>query len=996
MKPSPTVFTIPAGVSFVDALVAGIRARHGDDPVALSALIVLLPTRRACRALRDAFLRASGGRPTLLPSLRPIGDVDEDELLLGFAGDDGSDLAAALDLAPALSPMRRRLLLSQLILRKQPGTPPDQALFLAGELTRLLDQMQIEEVPFEALRNIVPADLATHWQGVLEFLTILSQHWPAMLQEQGAQDSAVRRSKLLDAQAAAWEANPPPGPVIAAGSTGTVPAAARLMRSIGRLPQGCIVLPGLDVEMAEETWAQVDPAHPQFAMKTLLDRLGVTRSVVEPWQGEPKQPSRVALIAEAMKPAPAWAERSAAHIGDDACTGLYRLDCANPEEEARAIALALRESLETPGRTAALVTPDRALARRVAAELGRWNIAIDDSAGVPLALTPTGTFLRLSASMVAEELAPIPLLAALKHPLAAGGVAPGLFRARVRRLDRVVLRGPRPAAGFAGLRAALDAKEKDRPREVAVLRPWLDDVQKLAEPFVAAVQGEAADLTALLRAHIEFAEKLAATSDKPSARSRLWSNDDGEAAALWVEELLRVADGGASPRFSGRHYPLVLNELMAGVSVRPRYPKHPRLQIWGPLEARLQQPDVVILGGLNEGMWPPEAPTDAWMSRPMRAKAGLPPPERRTGLAAHDFAQAATAATVLLTRATKVDGAPTVPSRWLDRLDAVLSGHDIRLADAPWLHWQQQLVSPAAVEPLAPPAPKPPVEKRPRRLAATTIETWVRDPYAVYAKHILRLRALDPIDSDPDARERGQIIHDAIDRFLRTGIDMGSPDAVQQMLDLGRESFRDLLALPGVWAFWWPRFERIAAWFVANEREQRTRARLVASEVKGGCDIVAPGGVFRAMATADRIDRLHGGGLAVIDYKTGSVPQSGDIERGFSPQLPIEGMIAADGGFDGVAAEPVVELTYWRLSGLAQAGEVKPAVKTAEAVDALITDLRDGLAAFVAAFDDRAMPYRSRPRPEFAPRYSDYDHLARVREWSAGPGEDEMIAVVPR
>lgn len=994
MKAAPTVFTIPAGVSFVDALVAGIRARHGDDPVALSSLIVLLPTRRACRALRDAFLRASGGRPTLLPSLRPIGDVEEDELLLGFAGDEGADLAAALDLAPALSPMRRRLLLSQLILRQKPGTPPDQALFLAGELTRLLDQMQIEEVPFEALRNIVPADLASHWQDVLEFLTILSQHWPALLQAQGAQDSAVRRNKLLDAQASAWETNPPAGSVIAAGSTGTVPAAARLLRTIGRLPQGCIVLPGLDVAMPEETWAQVDPAHPQFAMKTLLDRLGIPRAAVEPWQGEAKQPPRVALIAEAMKPAPAWAARSSVPIGADACDGLYRLDCTNPEEEARAIALALRESLETPGRTAALVTPDRALARRVAAELRRWNIAIDDSAGVPLALTPAGTFLRLSAAMIAEELAPIPLLAALKHPLAAGGAAPGLFRARVRRLDRVVLRGPRPAAGFAGLHDALAAKERDRPREVAVLRPWLDELQALAAPFVAAVQDSEIDLTALLRTHIEFAERLAATSDKPAARSRLWSNDDGEAAALWVEELLRVADGGASPRFAGRHYPMVLHELMAGIGVRPRYPKHPRLQIWGPLEARLQQPDVVILGGLNEGTWPPEAPTDAWMSRPMRAKAGLPPPERRTGLAAHDFAKAATAPTVLLTRATKVDGAPTVPSRWLDRLDAVLSGRNLRLAAAPWLRWQHQLVSPDSVTPLAPPAPTPPVERRPRRLAATTVETWVRDPYAVYAKHMLRLRALDPIDSDPDARERGQIIHDAIDRFLRSSVDMTSPDAVQHMLDLGREAFRDLLALPGVWAFWWPRFERIAAWFVLNEREQRARARLVASEVKGAREIAAPGGAFHVVATADRIDRLHAGGLVVIDYKTGSVPLAGDIDKGFSPQLPIEGMIAADGGFEGVPAEPVRELAYWRLSGLAQAGEVRPAAK--RPADELIADLRGGLAAFVAAFDDRAMPYRSRPRPEFGPRYSDYDHLARVREWSAGPGEDEMIAVVPR
>ena len=998
MKPVPTVFTVLAGVSFVDALVAGIRARHGTDPVALSHLIVLLPTRRACRALRDAFLRASGGRPTLLPSLRPIGDVDEDELLLGFAGDEGVELAAALDLAPALSPMRRRLLLSQLILRRQPETPPDQALFLAGELTRLLDQMQIEEVSFDALQDIVPVDLAEHWREVLQFLQILSVHWPEMLREQGAQDAAVRRSKLLDAQAAAWETHPPAGPVIAAGSTGTVPAAARLLRVIGRLPEGCVVLPGLDVAMAEATWEQIDPAHPQFAMKHLLDRLGVARATVETWQAPglaPAPAARVALIAEALKPAPAWAEPSTAEIADDACAGLYRLDCANPEEEARAIALALREALETPGRTAALVTPDRALARRVAAELGRWNIAIDDSAGVPLALTTAGTFLRLSASMVAEELAPIPLLAALKHPLAAGGIPVGRFRSQVRRLDRALLRGPRPAAGFAGLQAALDAPGR-RPRDVLVLRPWLQEVERIAAPFMALVAAAAVDLTDLLRAHIEFAQALAAVSDKAGARSRLWGNDDGEAAALWLEELLRVAGSGASPRFAGRHYPMVLTELMAGVSVRPRYPKHPRLHIWGPLEARLQQPDVVVLGGLNEGTWPPEVATDAWMSRPMRAKAGLPAPERRTGLAAHDFAQAATAPIVLLTRATKVDGAPTVPSRWLDRLDAVLSGRGIGLAPAPWLQWQHELVSPGSVQPLPPPAPKPPVAKRPRQLSATAVEAWVRDPYAVYAKHILRLRALDPIDADPDARERGQIIHAAIDAFLRSDPDVTSPDAVQRMLDAGQVAFNDLLALPGVWAFWWPRFGRIATWFIENERVHRTRARLAGSEIKGASEIAGPAGPFRITATADRIDRLLDGGLAVIDYKTGGIPSPADILAGFSPQLAIEGMIALGGGFDGIAADRVLELAFWKLSGLAEAGSTKAAAKTQPETEALIVDLRAGLTGFIAAFDDLGMPYRSRPRPDFGPRYSDYDHLARVREWSAGPGEDEMVAVVPR
>ncbi len=1001
MKPTPTVYTVPAGVAFVDALVAGIRQRTGNDPERIAALTVLLPTRRACRSLRDAFLRLSDGRPTLLPTLRPIGDVEEDELVLSVVEQawEGDDATAALDLAPALSPLRRRLLLSRLILRLKPETPPDQALFLAGELARLLDQMQIEEVGFEGLKDIVPAELAVHWQEVLTFLEILSVSWPAVLLDEGVQDPAVRRSKLLDAQAKLWEAHPPPGPVIAAGSTGTVPATARLLRLVGRLPDGCVVLPGLDLAMPDSSWDRIDPTHPQFAMKHLLDRLGVARVGVEEWAAPDvaaAPAARVALLAEALKPAPAWAEPSDVTFPDNAGTGLYRVDCANPEEEARAIALALRQALEEPGRTAALVTPDRALARRVTAELGRWNIAVDDSAGVPLALTTAGTFLRLTASMVAEELAPIDLLAALKHPLAAGGMESWAFRRRARRLDHLVLRGPRPAAGFAGLLKALDALAERRPSDVAELKPWLQNLAALAAPLIGVVSDDETDMVALLRAHIQFAEALAADSDKPGAGLRLWSNDDGEAAAVWLEELLRVAGAGASPQFAGRHYPMVLHELMAGVNVRPRYPKHPRLHIWGPLEARLQQADVVILSGLNEGTWPPQATTDAWMSRPMRSKVGLPMPERRIGLAAHDFAQAAAAPMVVLTRATKVDGAPTVPSRWLDRLDAVLGGSSLSLPAAPWLAWQRKLVDPEEVRPIAPPAPTPPIAKRPRLLSATTIETWVRDPYGVYAKHILRLRALDPIDSDPDARERGQVIHHAIDTFLKSDVDVLSPDALPRMMESGAKAFSTLLTLPGVWAFWWPRFQRIAAWFIDNERAQRTRALLAASEVKGGVDIAAPAGIFRIEARADRIDRLRDGGLAVIDYKTGGLPSSADVQQGFAPQLAVEGLIALRGGFPNIAAERVLELAFWKLSGLGDGGEIKKAAKTPQATEALIADLDAGLGEYIAAFDDLAMPYRSRPRPDFGPRYSDYDHLARVREWSAGPGEDEMVAVVPR
>jgi ATP-dependent helicase/nuclease subunit B len=889
------------------------------------------------------------------------------------------------------------LLLARLI-QAQQNIATDQALFLAGELAHLLDQMKIEEVPFAALNGIVPADLAGHWQEVLTFLAIVSEHWPRVLQAEGVMDAAERRSKLLDAQATLWSARPPADPIVAAGSTGTVPATARLLRVVGRLPEGCVVLPGLDTAMPDSSWDAVDATHPQFAMKQLLAALGVARAGVDRWPapgvGEELTP-RVALLAEVLKPAVAWAQPNAAKIRPDATRGLYRLDCANPEEEARAIALALREALETPGRTAALVTPDRKLARRVTAELGRWAIAIDDSAGTPLSLTGVGTFLRLTATMIAEDVAPVPLLAALKHPLAAGGMDTIECRRLVRRLDRRYLRGPRPAAGFAGLRQALAVGATAHADDAAELLPLLERLERLADPFVVAVAAPAVSLADLVRVHVRFAEALAANSAAPDAGLRLWSGDDGEAAALWLEEFLRVAEASAALPFTGKHYPMVLTEMMAGVVVRPRFARHPRLHIWGPLEARLQQADVVVLGGLNEGTWPGEVAADAWMSRPMRAKAGLPPLERRVGLAAHDFAQAAAAPTVLLTRATKVDGVPTVPSRWLDRLAAVLKGGRTALPAAPWQRWQAALVDAGPPRPLGAPAPTPPVERRPRTLSATRIETWVRDPYAIYARYVLDLRALDSIDADPSGRDRGKIVHAAVDAFLKSGLDANAPDAVARIIEAGRAKFADWLARPGVWAFWWPRFQRAAAWLIEHQRSERTHARLAQSEVKGIATIAAPAGPFRVEATADRIDRLRDGGLAVIDYKTGGVPSTADVAEGFAPQLPIEGMIAEAGGFEGVAAGRVMELLFWKLSGVGEGGESWSVGDTPDDVAKIIADLRTGLGAFVAAFDDAAMPYRSRPRPEFGPRFSDYDHLARVREWSAATNEDDRIALVP-
>ncbi|MHA1114122.1 MAG: double-strand break repair protein AddB, partial [Alphaproteobacteria bacterium] len=595
MSGAPSVYSIPAGVPFVDALAAGLLARAGGDPLALARMTVLLPTRRACRALTGAFLRRTEGAATLLPVLRPIGEVDEDELAL--AAGDFAGLGESADPPPTIPETRRRLFLARLILKGdwalggratgRGALTADQAAALAQELARFLDQAQTQRLDLDRLAGLVPEEYADHWRVTLDFLRLIGAHWPRILETEGCLDPAHRRNLLLDAQVAAWGRAPPADPVIAAGSTGSIPATADLLKCVAGLAQGCVVLPGLDRDTDADSWQGLGPTHPQAGLARLLAHLGIDRDAVSDWPAPELDAAaarghmRFRLVAEALLPPAAtaiWRDRP---VPEAATAGLLRIDCASAQEEAATIALVLRRALNEPGKTAALITPDRGLARRVAAELRRWDIEIDDSAGTPLARTPPGAFLRLAAACLAEDAAPVPLLALLKHPLAAGGLA-------------TILRGPRPGPGFAGLDRALKAVK------AAELKAWLTPIAKAAKPFARLLGRPSVALVDILRAHVAFAEALAA-SDADTGAEGLWSGEAGEAAAEFIADLNDAA--GALGQLSGAAYPALLDELLAGRAVRPRFGAHPRLFVWGLLEARLQQADLVVLGGLNEGSW---------------------------------------------------------------------------------------------------------------------------------------------------------------------------------------------------------------------------------------------------------------------------------------------------------------------------------------------------------------------------------------------------------
>ncbi len=974
--------TIPPHVPFLDALARWWLEQRGEDPLAVADGLILLPTRRAARALSDAFLRCANGRSLLLPRIGALGALDEAPLAL----------AGALDLPPAVPDATRLAVLTRLVmaLGGQHGAPTtaDRAWPLAAELARLLDEAHRAEVDLSvALPDAAEAGYAEHWTRTITFLQIVTQAWPEWLRDNGLMDNAERGVRLLDAQIAAWSEQAPGFPVVVAGTTGGIKSVARLIQAVATLPSGTVILPGVDLDMRDEVWDALEEGHPQAGLRRLLFSLSATRGDVTPWPETQAAvpPGRCRTVWRSLLPAPAlglWREPFVPDV-----EGMERLEPADQQEEAVAIALALRNALQQPHTRAALVTPDRQLAGRVAAELGRYGVTVDDSAGEPLTETPPGAFLRLLARAVADALSPVALLSVLKHPLAALGLAPAACRLAARTLERACLRGPAPAPGLSGLRAVVEREARDTG-----LVDLLDRLGARLDPIVRIALRPDATPAEALRALIQCAEAMAETNELSGA-VRLWSREEGEALAEHLTQLQAALP--VLPAQPVSTLPGLLDASMEGAVVRSRRAlrgrdgaEHPRVAILGLLEARLQSADLLVLGGLAETVWPPATDPGPWMSRPMRIAAGLPSPEDRVGQMAHDFAMMACAAPgIVLSCPRRRDGAPAVPARWLVRLEAFLAGYGTRLPVHPGASWARLLDQPAGPpRPATPPQPRPPVAARPRVLSVTAIETWLRDPYAIYARHILRLRALDPLEQSADAADYGTIVHSAIAAFLGR-LPATYPPHAARLLRAEMDRALDEAALRPALAAWWrPRLARIADWVAEAERDRRLSGprATVASELLGEWLVPCAGQPFRLRGRADRIERQADGSLSILDYKTGVVPSTGQVEQGLAPQLPLEAAMAAAGVFGPELVGRASELTYWHLTGGFVPGKVHElfrgdAERTAQAAD----HAQQKLCALIQAFDNPARAYVSQPNPGEAPRFSDYVQLARVAEWAA-------------
>jgi ATP-dependent helicase/nuclease subunit B len=1023
------IFSIPAGAPFLASLarallngelVAGFPGAGG--PLALADATIYVPTRRAARALGEALRQASGGPSLILPRIAPLGAFEPTQDGLLFEEPDSIREAPA-----AVSELGRRMVLAQLARawgRALKGAivsidasgkrrfdidesplvidGPAQAFALAADLAGLIDDMTIEEIPWERLEALAPGDFDAYWRITLDFLKIAAVRWPAHLREHGLVDRAARGAMLVEDEIASLTARS--GPVIVAGSTGARRATAKLIGAVARAPQGAVVLPDLDLALDELSWRMIGEeavaTHPQAGLSRLLKAIGATRDDVREIGVVPQAlRSRAAMTSEALRPANStdlWRSRALPPDKiEEALADVSVIEAADEGEEALALAIVLREVLETPGKCAALITPDLGLTRRVKAELGRWGVDVEDSAGRTLGETPAGVFARLILAAALSQ-APLDLLALVTHPLARLRRAPRSIAAAARALEIGALRGVTPASGLSNperviraARAASDGEREDDARRRLSEEDWRDAESLLRDALTGlaplAALSPKAPLEARIAAHRAMLEAFCRAED---GADLLRATPDGATLLDLLDEWREAAP----PDFAleASDYGALFDLVAAGQSAPETSRPASRLQILGLLEARLLAFDMALIAGLDETIWPPAAETDAFLNRPMRAALGLSEPERRIGQTAHDFVAALGAPQAILSRARKRDGAPTVASRFLQRIAAAAGEASFSAAlkrGEAYLALARRIDRPIATARAERPTPKPPATLRPKALSVTRIETLRRDPYAIFAERILRLKPLDPIGARVGPREIGVLSHAALREFSE-GLPLraSSLEERQRLMRIARGKFATVLEDDSFRLLNWPRIEQGLDFFLGYDRQRLPFTARLLNEEQGRLAIGLSGGAeFVLSAVADRIEILEDGSISLVDFKTGAMPGVSEVRVGFSPQLTLEAAMIARGAFKNAPGRMPADARYLKLGG-ADGGAIRELNFGDEAFADVVEEHYGALLQLLEQFADEDTPYLSRPYPKFLGAKGVYDHLARVKEWSASGG----------
>ena len=975
-RPSPRLYGLPPGADFAREVVDGLTRRlQGQAPEALAKVTLLVNTRRMQRRMLEIF---GQGPARLLPRVRLITDLAFDP--------------AAARLPLPVPPLRRRLELSQLVselLVREPDLAPRAALFdLSDSLARLIDEMQGEGVSPEVIAGLDVTDQSGHWARSLQFLGIAQRFFGS---DDDAPDVEARQRMAILQLIARWGSTPPADPVIVAGSTGSRGTTALLIDAVARLPLGAVILPGFDSDLSQGNWDRLDDAmtaedHPQFRFRRIMDRLGLTASDVQPWQDIPAPcPARNKLISLSLLPAPVtdqWRSDGPALGNLDLATrDVTLIEAPSPRAEAEVIALRLRQAV-AEGITAALITPDRGLTRQVAAALDRWHLVPDDSAGVPLSLSPPGRFLRQVADLAGQKVTAEALLSLLKHPLChSDGTDRGQHLLRSRELELSLRRYGPPFPDATSL-AAWANRSGPHDAGRVVWAQWLGDlIERVSEV-------SASPLSDLVSQHLTLAEALAAGPGQSGA-GELWDAAAGRVARDTCADLVLHAPAGGT--MSPRDYAALFASVIGGAVVRDRDKGHPQILIWGTLEARVQGADLVILGGMNEGIWPETPAPDPWLNRSLRQKAGLLLPERRIGLSAHDYMQAVAGREVWITRALRSADAETVPSRWINRLTNLLGGLPaqggqaaltaMRTRGSRWLDQSAQISAPDAPTSAAPrPSPRPPRDARPKQLSVTQIKTLIRDPYAIYAAKVLRLAALDPLTHSADAPLRGTIIHRILERFIGARVHPDDPVAQTLLLQIAAEVLEVDCPWPMMRRMWLARIARVAPWFLSTESGRQALATPAFFE-EYGTTLLADLD-FTLTAKADRLDIAADGSVWVYDYKTGTPPTAKEQGK-FDKQLLLEAAMINRGAFASVGARAVAGAAYIGLG--AQPKEVMAPLAD-HPPEQVWTEFR----ALITRWHEPGRGYSARMAMQKATDVSDYDQLARFGEW------DQATPVTPQ
>lgn len=998
-RPGPKVYSIAAHRGFADALVAGLQSRYREPELGLARLTLLIPSNRARRIITEAFIRLSGTNGNaglLMPRMAVVGDLDLDEALGSLLDPLGSG-----DIPPAVPPLRRRLSLSNL-LREELGdkTPKGAGLFrLAREFAATMDQLISEEVnPDDLIGDKVldlVGDLAEHWQASLASFARVQVRWRSQLDEWGVVDQATRRNLLFRRASRRWKADPPDTPIVAAGVTSAAPALADLLRTVSELPSGSVILPDLDLSMSHAVWDELGKAggsatageepfargdaltHPQYHLKLLLNRMGVAREEVLSWhrRGESAaQPERSHAISALFLPP--VASRSWVDLPPNRrrLSGVRIMQSATPEEEAQAIAILVREALETPGKRVAVITPDRALARRLVQHLRRWEIEADDSGGQPLPQTPAGRLLLLVAELAAGGITPVPLTALLMHPLVTGGMDRGRWLTHVRQLERG-LRGPRPERGLAPLESRIERLDRDHPG----VADWWARAARMLRPLEAL--GEKADLGETLDVLVSVAGQLAGDA--------MWAREDGHALSRCVEDIMQAAVR-TPVIIDVEHVDLILRDTLEEVAVRPPWGGHPRVAIYGLLESRMSRADLTICAGLNEGSWPAPGKVDALLAPPVLRALGVPGADFRIGLSAHDLAGALGAPEVVLSRAARDESGPAIPSRFLLRTQALLGdllGHHEE-SDA--VNRARRLIHAPQGEPYQRPAPDPSPEQRDVDISATALDRLLGDPYQFYAQKLMQLGELEALDAEPGPAWQGTTAHKVLQRWHEASASGARADIaviMRQVLD--EENAHPLLR-----ALWEPRLLAALQWVATTVTSSDRTVLAVEDAAKGAFSFEG----VRVHGRADRIDRLSDGGLAIVDYKTGSPPSASQVEAGFALQLGVLGLIAAADGFAEARGVPEA-FEYWSLGKSDKSdtgfGYIETPLRTGNKRSGLEPEdflphaeakLREAIQLYIKG----AKPFRARENPDY-PAYDTYDQLMRLAEWLPYMDEGEGV-----